>query len=61
MPKTGRPRKQTRGGDGANIRPWSTGIEAERPLCSKCTWVHMGSVFKLKFVNRACRHHGTLI
>jgi hypothetical protein len=52
----------TRGrvGDAIEIRPWSTGITADHPLCRKCTWVHRGGKFALKFVNRACRIHGKL-
>jgi hypothetical protein len=49
-----------RGSDAVRVRPWTTGIEAPHPQCSACTWVHAGGVFKLKFVNRACRKHGKL-
>lgn len=53
--------KATRGSDGTAIRPWSTGITASAPQCHRCTWVPADGIWKLKFVNRACRKHGKLI
>lgn len=53
--------RNTRGTDGSNVRPWSTGIEADHPLCQSCTWVRAGGRFKLKFVSRACGQHGKLL
>jgi hypothetical protein len=52
--------KQTRGSDAPRVRPWTSRITAPHPMCDKCTWVHSGNKFKLKFVNRACRQHGRL-
>lgn len=43
-------------------QPWpDPGRTATHPACHLCTWVWVGGVFRIKYVNVACRPHGVLL
>lgn len=63
MPKGSNQRNRSLGSGsrGEEIRAFASGVTADRPECSRCTWVPRGKRWALKFVNRSCSEHRSLL